>query len=884
MPAPELPDPFEIPSELPAKGAARPGGTANWQQAAREDAARQRRNRGLVVSILIFAMLAAAVVAYLMLLKPPIKPVFLVIPLTDYPAEYPRVAWANEDAKQLLNSVSTDADKKIQYGLTSQDSQKLRETLQRLERFEQGTAESPFVLMITGHLGFQAEMPCLIPTDAKRGESQLWVPLAEVFTAIEKCPARNKLLVLDLARPQTNLTTGPWADHHSTRLHQFLSKADKLPCPVLTVCGPGEVSHVIPDEKLSTFGLYLAEALRGWADGYMAEGVPLQPRDRRVTLQEVVEYTRARTSRWAKRNRNRPQMPQLYNPQKLGDFALVLDYADLELPPEEDKEKPTPPPKFEYPQARLLDLWTQRDKLPLSTIRNSTETGALATWEAAAIQAEVRDNSDAALLNPLYARLMAPDAAPAAIDYRSLLILVPENPKAKEVVTKYLRSAIQARGKTAESANPAQAELDTLLSSQPAAVAREAFQWLRGPTAEATTASIREVAQLMRSATIASGEFWTEQVLLDALNQPKNTTLLRTESEPMRKQFLETHGLFMEALPQVIGDFALRQPELDSAVALFQRGEKELFAADSQSRLDASLVTFQEAKELFRRLRQQSIAAGTLRETLMDALRLAIATADVVAEPSTESPSIKQWDELTATLLRLRAAMGPTGGTDATALRGIGDDLTTRFAALKEPFRPEVIDAAIKAQDAWTTDELQRMSDRLQSSLLTSADRKRLWETVRLRTALRHIETRRQLDWKDHKDQVRSQPESAVPVDPDATERRRRFVAERLLQLAGETLPNPMTAEELQKRWQEHAAQLQSGGGADLARNAVWPSSLLVQRIPTSPTTTGGSPIPPTNGVRSWCAEHYRKYGLLRQDVPRAAEEYKKAAERVAGP
>ena len=62
--------------------------------------------------------------------------------------------------------------------------------------------------------------------------------MEDILRAMEDCPARKKLLILDLARPTANPFTGPLADAAADRLDDLLTAytakdgSGRLPYPV----------------------------------------------------------------------------------------------------------------------------------------------------------------------------------------------------------------------------------------------------------------------------------------------------------------------------------------------------------------------------------------------------------------------------------------------------------------------------------------------------------------------------------------------------------------------------------------------------------------------------------------------------------------------------
>ena len=188
----------------------------------------------------------------------------------------------------------------------------------------------------------------VLPLDADLGNPQTWVPLREVLTRVKACPAHRKLVVLDIMAPLATARLGVPADDVSAAVPADL---DAVPDPHrLTLCAaaPGQTSVASEVMGRTVFGYYLEEALRGWADGY-GPG----PLDRRVSVQELAEFVKARVDRWTWQNRLVRQTPTLYGGKT--DFDLIVVPQGKPLPHLGAVDAP------EYPNW-LAEGWKTRDK------------------------------------------------------------------------------------------------------------------------------------------------------------------------------------------------------------------------------------------------------------------------------------------------------------------------------------------------------------------------------------------------------------------------------------------------------------------------------------------------------------------------------------------
>ena len=87
-----------------------------------------------------------------------------------------------------------------------------------------------------------ADGVALLPGNARPDDPSGWLPLAEVFQALRDGPADRRLsLLLDLARPLTDLRAGVVANDVAERLEPVIDKAvaDDKGLNVLTACARG---------------------------------------------------------------------------------------------------------------------------------------------------------------------------------------------------------------------------------------------------------------------------------------------------------------------------------------------------------------------------------------------------------------------------------------------------------------------------------------------------------------------------------------------------------------------------------------------------------------------------------------------------------------------
>lgn len=337
---------------------------------------RRKRLYAVVAGMLA---LTAAIVALALLFQADKEPSFLSIPITEYRERfYPVNAFAEQDsdalAAVLLGRSGTDGRTKGK-AYESQDKALLVQQLARLR----SNKDSRLVVHLSALARTQNDEVFLLPADAHPDKPDTWLPLAEVIQAMRDCPARDKLLILDIAGPVASARLGIVLDDVGTVLHDTLGKLtteNSLPFWVLCGCSRGEVCLSWEEKQQSAFGYFLGAGLRGHADGAFPKGS--RP-DGHVKVRELAGYVTEQVDQWAMRNRNQHQTPALFG--NGSDFSLST------VP----HGQPQPDPALEpavYPDW-LLDGWKYRDDCWAAS-RYHAAPRAYLQLEAALMRAEHR--------------------------------------------------------------------------------------------------------------------------------------------------------------------------------------------------------------------------------------------------------------------------------------------------------------------------------------------------------------------------------------------------------------------------------------------------------------------------------------------------------------
>ncbi len=303
------------------------------------------RWRKIFALLAVMSVLAGVIVALIIIPDPPPKPYFVPLFITEYDAaHWPANSLAEQDREALLDGGYFPEKSANAFG-----SQLRSHLVQELAVLKNRSSKDTVVVYLSAYARAGENNDVLVlPGDAKVDDPGSGLSLREVLGMVRACPAKHKLLILDLARPLADPRLGVLANDISTRIHDTVlaQEPDYL---VLCTCSPGEVSLVSEDLGRSVFGYYLEQGLRGAADGY---GVDAK-RDRRVSARELAEFTKARVDRWASRMHDTSQTPVLLGSAK--DFELIAL--------KDKKSVPSAPSlaSAEYPPA-LAEAWKTRDQ------------------------------------------------------------------------------------------------------------------------------------------------------------------------------------------------------------------------------------------------------------------------------------------------------------------------------------------------------------------------------------------------------------------------------------------------------------------------------------------------------------------------------------------
>lgn len=937
MAEPEVPDPMALPPEPPPEKQ-RAGPAAEWQLAGNT---KKQAGRGtaLVVTIMLFIVVLAVFIIVIMIPADPYDPYVISIPITEY--QSPNLAlnpWAEQDADLLCSTFPKDADNTRKNAQSRGPfKQKLDEIRQLQDRWSDQRINAkfdptrPLVVHICA-LGMVSNGSVyVLPADALVDDPVTWVRVDEILNALEECPAQNKLLILDLCRPQANPYSGPLSDDVALVLEKVLNEyktptgADRLPCPVFTACSKGEVSQIMPHAQVSAFAYYLNEGLQGEADGYKVGTTGERDLDSRVTLLELAEFVPARVQRWSLQNMGVTQTPRLHTRGWEGfDFKMRLQPVKKEPVPEPEDGAPPPPPQlFAYSGFNGPTRWQERDQ-QLNPTQRWLAGSELARWEAALIRADrlyaaygdiTRANAAIDNMRGYWSRTQQAAQAASLPPYASLARYreaFAATPR-PEPITKlldardaYLLAAARGTVKADERERLMTAFL-AAAKMQPEVAALSVWDWLVAINRPGGDEPPRD-AYMVASATMREilgtrDTLYSEVVLVHAIALAERSRVIR-EAKATKFALLNAENASATALQLPSEGFLWTQDLLTEADELKRGIEVQIFSSaepPSSAELARMVEPLNDAAQRFDRARERMQAIGQAQQVSYEALRVLSATATYAAE--SDRGFFDRWVALAKEALPLVRAQ-------FSAPESVNTIPTSRFtqtqklADLTRQIQEEWSEASIKSRtDPIPTDTraIRQLSWELTVPLLTVELRQRIWDTLQQTAYKLHTSTR-DLDEKDNASTGRTPIAGAVALgvgDPN----RRATVSLLLLELSGFSDHAAVSRKVDAGR---RASSPEGWAEASLALREAWEAKLpgqikqnelkkqwdqanrLVRVFPTTLwPETGSNQLNSMPSVevrnrefsqyRDWRRSHYGAYGTIRKDVPGASTSYDKA-------
>jgi hypothetical protein len=575
----------------------------------------------------------------------------------------PFTPWAEQDRLAITSGalfrVGTSAhEKRLDAGTLLQQLDGIRDV------------QNSVVVYLAGPAVHQKGKVYVQPAGSTSDDPNHWVALQQVLMRIRDCPARHRLLVLDITFPIARLDAlvspgqyGTLEDDVAAAIPAELQAVEDPALLVLCSSGPGETALVSEEMGRSVFNFYLEEGLRGWSDGYGPAG----RRDGQITVRELAAFCQARVDRWAKRNRNVRQVPQLYGSGP--DFPLVaLEHGEpSEMPP---TREPSPYPEWLFKAWKERDAWRAGEKDHASArLFRGLEAQVLTAERAwrGGVKAELVQERLAASLalarRQLELQEKWPRPQPASLA-SALALGEPKDDALADTIREFLsRSLQQTHGLKADEAEKVRAAL--LADFREKALAKVsdfALAWAAFQTAANDPAPQRETLQTL------------DRLLRFRQPRPQfvETLLLRdlAESQVTRKpaivrQCLRAVGLGQKALARQAIQPSLSE-RLDVALQRSHDGQVCFWANDYASAQEAEdllasasrdLESLVEQLEILRRTEELRSEAGAFlpaflgyleshanyENTWGNAMRAARRLSDLLESPSPEMAELQDW-------------------------------------------------------------------------------------------------------------------------------------------------------------------------------------------------------------------------------------------------
>jgi hypothetical protein len=885
--------------------APRPPGSTGWRtgSAYGGEIAGPSRGARRVVAVLALLAVAGAVAGAFFWIGVADPPVLLTLSVGEYsdPA-WPPNPWAEEDSDALQAALPYAAGQEKAY--IDQEKSRLQKKLAGLATVK---SKQSVVLHLSALAMTRGGVIYILPGDARQGDPDSWLPLAAVLDLFAACNSKNKLLLLDLAHPIVDPLRGPLAETVSDRLDEELGRRE-LPFYVLTSCSKGELSLPMDEEQQSAFAFYIADGLRGAADGFGPNG---RVNDQ-IHVRELTEFVIDHVSRWARDCRGERQTPHLYG--NGDDFELTT----RRMPPAEE------PGGRAYPDW-LLAGWKKRDEwlnkeavyrgAPAAfNLLSTTLPRAERDWQAAGradhverfqknLNTEIgkaeKERDQAKIDRPPQLKSittwsappMLPDWAVKIDDFLNERSAGATNPMALEKA-KTIRTELVAKASASEDSRKTAAVLIWRRLMSDAAPRPETVIDLSAlldelqPTGTTESAAVRRLAQWQRP----GGK------LLPAA----------------ARQYLHTEDAANRALAAATAGFPWVKSAFTAAAKLRDAGEQQFFEGRTRDEQSQAVETLKQAEFAFVATARQLDIILAARAAVEDAAVVLPASVGRVTEEG--GTPLRVWqDAVQATIeLFVRLAPGDSGGKELPLeeWESATGRLSLALQRLRADYQPSVIKRRVddlgdpKAGRPGRAQDHDMLAALLRSPLLLTAERKRVWDAYK-GIGEKMNEQNRDADQAD--DDAHRRPASARPApqrlrDENDRRDRRAQVSIELLRVAGldkvEVLETQRQAAlaDTGPKWEALATALRTAWTVRLPEQArllgdqkTWPAADRRERF-LSPGTAPTDRKPAAYEVRrrdqveylGWLEDYYRGLMRTRKDAPKAAALYEDAAKDCA--
>ncbi len=159
-------------------------------------ATKQARQRKIYIIAVVILVLAATIAALLFYWHEPPRPSLVVLRIDQYhDPRIPLSQWAGQDREGLRNLGFAENN-----AFTSQEKQLLRQQLADIGQNQ--PRKQPLVIYLSAYAVVQDDgTVAVLPADARLDDPTTWLPFKDVLDALQECPVKHLLLLLDLAQP-----------------------------------------------------------------------------------------------------------------------------------------------------------------------------------------------------------------------------------------------------------------------------------------------------------------------------------------------------------------------------------------------------------------------------------------------------------------------------------------------------------------------------------------------------------------------------------------------------------------------------------------------------------------------------------------------------------
>src|SRR5208282_3652172 len=224
--------------------------------------------------------------------------------------EIPKIPQAGADRDMIRQATFLDS---IHSAEKTDDGLILEVIQDRLERLRQKKPDDAVIVYLSTQAVVDgAGAPQILAHDSDPFTTKTLLPLKSVLNALKQCPARKKLLVLDVMPDRGSLL-------------ELGGTEDGV--VDLTACSPGELALWSEPLRQSVFGHFFVQGL--------GDPEADTDQDHAVSLQELSKYLTQRVDGWARQHRALRQRPMLIGSTEFFPLSSL------------NRRKPKPPARFE---------------------------------------------------------------------------------------------------------------------------------------------------------------------------------------------------------------------------------------------------------------------------------------------------------------------------------------------------------------------------------------------------------------------------------------------------------------------------------------------------------------------------------------------------------